>query len=112
MLGIGCRDPLGHAVGRDAPVITPGRFEQGVDAERRADYPAAIHYYRHAVRLYASAHQFHFGLARAYSLSGDNRRALRELERARALGGSDSQRAIYQAKLDTLRRLSARHAGH
>jgi len=39
-------------------------------------------------------------------------RALRELERARALGGSDSQRAIYQAKLDTLRRLSARHAGH
>lgn len=88
------------------------QFMQGVDAERRADYPAAIHYYRHAVRLYASAHQFHFGLARAYSLSGDNRRALRELERARALGGSDSQRAIYQAKLDTLRRLSARHAGH
>ncbi len=88
------------------------QFIQGVEAERRADYAAAIHYYRHAVRLYGSAHQFHFGLARAYSLSGDNRRAVRELERARELGSSDHLRAIYQAKLEALRRLTARHAGH
>lgn len=88
------------------------QFMQGVEAERRADYPTAIHYYRRAVRLYGTAHQFHFGLARAYSLSGDNRRAARELEQARTLGNSDRLRAIYQAKLDTLRRLTARHGGH
>jgi len=88
------------------------QFMQGVEAERRADYPTAIHYYRHAIRLYGTAHQFHFGLARVYSLSGDNRRAAHELEQARTLGKTDRLRAIYQAKLDTLRKLNAGHAGH
>ncbi|MGH8054100.1 MAG: transglutaminase domain-containing protein [Stenotrophomonas sp.] len=88
------------------------QFMQGVQAERAADYALAVHYYGKAVRLYSRAHQFHFGLARAYFLSGNNRMAEREMTRARALGGSDEQRAIYQTKLDGIRRLEARHAAH
>lgn len=88
------------------------QFMQGVAAERAADYTLAAHYYRKAVRLYGRAHQFHFGLARAYFLSGNNRLAEREMTRARALSGSDEQRAIYQSKLEGIRRMEARHASH
>jgi len=87
-------------------------FIQGVQAERRNDYPAAIAHYRHAIRLYPGAHQFQFGLARAYSLNGDNRRATKALERARALGDNERVRAVYQAKLNMLRTLTARHQVH
>lgn len=76
----------------------------GTDAERHGDYRSAVRYYRRAVRLYAGAHQFHFGLARAYFLAGDNRKAERELRIARDLGHGDTQR-VYQAKLDSLRRI-------
>lgn len=88
------------------------QFMQGVMAERSGDYAQAVEYYRHAVRLHGQAHQFHFGLARAYFLSGDNRRAEREMTKARALGGNDQMRAIYQSKLDAIRRLSSQHAVH
>ncbi len=88
------------------------QFMQGVAAERSGDYALAVDYYRHAVRLHNSAHQFHFGLARAYFLSGNNRLAEREMSKARALGGSDQTRAVYQSKLDAIRRLSGRHAAH
>ncbi|AMJ58731.1 MULTISPECIES: tetratricopeptide repeat protein [Stenotrophomonas] len=85
------------------------QFMQGNSAERDGDYALATHYYRQAVRLYDHAHQFHFGLARAYFLSGNNRLAEREMKRARDLGG-DPLRAVYQSKLDGIRRLEARHA--
>lgn len=85
------------------------QFMQGNSAERDGDYALAAHYYRQAVRLYGKAHQFHFGLARAYFLSGNNRLAEREMARARDLGG-DQLRAVYQTKLDGIRRLEARHA--
>ncbi len=88
------------------------QFMQGVAAERRGDYAKAVDGYRHAIRLYGNAHQFHFGLARAYFLLGENQRAMREMARARELGGSDRLRAIYQAKLDGLHRLNARQALH
>lgn len=86
------------------------QFMQGAAAERAGDYTTAVTAYRHAVRLYGNAHQFHFGLARVYFLSGDNRRAERELEQAQKLGGSDQARALYQAKLDSLRRVTAHTA--
>ena len=86
------------------------QFMQGVEAERRNDYAQAVVAYRRAVQLYGNVHQFHFGLARAYFLEGDNRRAMRELARARELGGNDHVRAVYQSKLDNLRRISGRHA--
>lgn len=88
------------------------QFMQGMQAERRGDYAKAVDDYRHAIHLYGNAHQFHFGLARAYFLLGENQRAMREMERARKLGGSDRVRAVYQAKLDGLHRLNARHAPH
>ncbi|MQP77653.1 tetratricopeptide repeat protein [Stenotrophomonas sp. MYb238] len=84
------------------------QFMQGVEAERRGDYAQATAAYRHAIRLYGNAHQFHFGLARAYFLQGENQRAMREMARARELGGTDQVRAVYQAKLDSLHRINAR----
>ena len=86
-------------------------FMQGVAAERRGDYPTAIADYRRAIRLYPGAHQFQFGLARAYSLNGDNRRATRAMQQARALGDSERVRAVYQAKLNWLHTLAARQRG-
>ena len=85
------------------------QFMLGRQAESQGDYGAAIRYYRRAVSLYPSAHQFHFGLARAYFLRGDNRMAERELMRARSLG-PESERTRYQAKLDGLHRLEQRSA--
>jgi tetratricopeptide (TPR) repeat protein len=88
------------------------QFLQATNAERSGNYPLAVHYYRNALKLYDNAHQFHFGLARVYFLSGNNRLAEREMEKARRLGDSDQLRAVYQAKLDSLRRLQARRSPH
>jgi len=90
-------------VQRDDPFV---QFRLGNQAEQRRDYAAAIGYYRRAVRMYDTAHQFHFGLARAYFLAGDTRRASREMARARDLAGDNGGvlKAQYQAKLDSLAR--------
>ncbi|MCW4453704.1 tetratricopeptide repeat protein [Flavobacterium sp. MXW15] len=88
------------------------QFRLGVEAERRSDYAAAVRHYRRAVDLHGNAHQFHFGLARAHFLNGDNRRAERELEYAQRLGDNDEIRARYQDKLESLRRWSRRTAQH
>ncbi len=86
------------------------QFRLGNLAEQRHDYAQAVHYYKKAVRLYGNAHQFHFGLARAYFLAGDNRRASQEMMRARDLAGenADVLRASYQAKLDSIQRWRSR----
>lgn len=82
------------------------QYMLGTQAERAGKLEEAIRYYRHAVRLYDTAHQFHFGLARAYFLTGQFKRADRELTRAQLLGGAPEQ-ARYQAKLDSLARWRA-----
>lgn len=83
------------------------QFRLGNEAEQRRDYADAIRAYRRAISLYGTAHQFHFGLARAYFLAGDNRRASVEMSKARDLAGTNADflKAQYQAKLDTLHRL-------
>ncbi len=83
------------------------QFRLGNEAEQRHDYTDAIRAYRRAISLYSTAHQFHFGLARAYFLAGDNRRASVEMSKARDLAGTNADflKAQYQAKLDTLHRL-------
>ncbi|MBH1432791.1 tetratricopeptide repeat protein [Stenotrophomonas maltophilia] len=82
------------------------QYMLGTQAERAGQLDEAIRYYRQAVRLYDTAHQFHFGLARVYFLAGQLQRADRELLRAQALGGAPEQ-ARYQAKLDSLARWRA-----
>ena len=86
------------------------QYMLATQAEQRHDYAQAIHHYRRALRLYNSAHQFHFGLARVYFLSGDNHRASIEMQRARDLAGADGDalKDQYQAKLDSLQRWRAR----
>lgn len=71
--------------------------------ERDGDLGQAANHYRKAIRLYDGEHRFHFGLARVYFLLGDTRRAGKALAHARELSQGDT-RALYQAKLDTLRR--------
>jgi len=80
------------------------QFMAGRQAESDGKYDAAIDHYRRAISLYPSAHQFHFGLARAYFLAGNSRLAEREMRRARDLG-PENDRTRYQAKLDGLQRL-------
>ena len=80
------------------------QFMLGRQAESSGQYAQAITHYRRAIGLYPSAHQFHFGLARVYFLTGDSRMAEREMRRARDLGPEDD-RTRYQAKLEGLRRL-------
>ncbi|KAF1015977.1 MAG: hypothetical protein GAK31_01461 [Stenotrophomonas maltophilia] len=82
------------------------QYMQGAQAERAGRLDEAIAHYRRAVRLYDTAHQLHFGLARAYFLRGQLRRANAELTRAQQLGGAPLQ-ARYQAKLDSLARWRA-----
>lgn len=83
------------------------QFRLGNEAEQRRNYPEAIRAYRRAISLYGTAHPFHFGLARAYFLDGDIRRASVEMAKARDLAGSNAGllKAQYQAKLDSLHRL-------
>jgi len=80
------------------------QFMLGRQAETRGDYAEAATRYRRAIALYPAAHQFHFGLARVYFLSGEGKLAERELRRARELG-PENDRTRYQAKLDSLHRL-------
>ncbi|MDA3304277.1 MULTISPECIES: tetratricopeptide repeat protein [Stenotrophomonas] len=82
------------------------QYMLGAEAERAGQLDQAIRHYRQAVRLYDTAYQFHFGLARAYFLAGQLKRADRELLRAQELGGAPQQ-ARYQAKLDSLARWRA-----
>ena len=80
------------------------QFMLALECENSGDYDCAIARYRRAIALQGEEHQFHFGLARAYFLSGDLARAQRELGRAYTLGGNESVRDVYRQKLDGLRR--------
>lgn len=80
------------------------QFMRALECESNGDYDCAIARYRRAVRLQNGEHTFHFGLARAYFLSGDLARAQRELGRAYALGGNEQVRSVYRQKLENLRR--------
>lgn len=83
------------------------QFLMALECEKHADYACAVQHYQRAIRLHDNEHRFYFGLARAYLHLGNARRAGRALARAQALG-DDSTRGIYQAKLESLKRLSRR----
>ncbi len=66
---------------------------QAMDAEKQGDYALAVKRYKRAIRLHGSEPRFHRGLARAYLQLGDERRAHRALNRARALGPGGEEQA-------------------
>jgi len=80
------------------------QFMMALECENTGDYDCAIARYRRAITLQGEEHQFHFGLARVYFLSGDLARAQRELGRAYTLGGTENVRSVYRQKLEGLRR--------
>lgn len=87
------------------------QFMRALECEDAGDYDCAIARYRNAIRSQSGEHQFHFGLARAYFLSGRLDRAEGELRRALVLAGDAPVRAIYRGKLAHLRRWRANQAG-
>lgn len=81
------------------------QFLLAAEYERKGDLARAAAHYKRAIRLYPDEHRFHFGLARVQFQLGQTRRAGKALARARELSDGQTS-ALYQAKLDTLRRMS------
>jgi len=77
-------------------------FLLAAEYEKRGDGARAVEHYRHAIRLHGDEHRFYSGLARAYLLEGDLRRARRALRRALSLAEDQAARASYQARLEQL----------
>ena len=77
-------------------------FLLAVENEKRGDGGRAVKHYLRAIRLHGDEHQFYSGLARAYLLDGDPRRARHALKRALSLVKDEATRAAYQARLEQL----------
>lgn len=80
-------------------------FLLGSRHEREGNLELAARDYRQAIQLFPDEHRFHFGLARVYFQLGQHRRASKALARAEQLS-EGSNRQLYHAKLDALRRLT------
>ena len=78
------------------------QFLLAMEYEKQGDGARAAKYYLRAIRLHGDEHRFFSGLARAYLLDGDPRRARHALERALSLATDDASRASYQTRLDQL----------
>ena len=78
------------------------QFLLAMEYEKQGDGARAAKHYLLAIRLHGSEHRFYSGLARAYLLDGDPRRARRALERALALARDEASRGSYQARLEQL----------
>jgi Flp pilus assembly protein TadD len=66
------------------------QFILGLDCEKHGDFRKAVVHYRRAIRLYGGEHEFHAGMARAYTQLGDTRRAQRASLRAQQLIDADA----------------------
>ena len=78
------------------------QFMKAMEYEKQGDGAQAIRHYLRAMRLHGHEHRFYSGLARAYLLDGDPRRARRALQRALSLAKEEAARASYQARLKQL----------
>ncbi|MEO8365573.1 MAG: tetratricopeptide repeat protein, partial [Pseudoxanthomonas sp.] len=79
------------------------QFLLAMEYEKQGDGTRAAQHYLRAIKLHANEHRFYFGLARAYLLNHDLRRARRALERAISLASDEPTRASYQATLEQWR---------
>ena len=78
------------------------QFLLAMEYEKQADGARAARHYLRAIRLHGDEHRFYSGLARAYLLDSDPRRARHALERALSLARDETTRASYQARLEQL----------
>lgn len=79
------------------------QFLTAAEYERQGEAARAVKHYRRAIKLHGSEHRFYYGLARAYLLSDNRRRAQQALGHALALSKDDPTRAAYREMLDGLR---------
>ncbi|MET0893506.1 MAG: tetratricopeptide repeat protein [Pseudoxanthomonas sp.] len=78
------------------------QFLMADEYERQGYAALAIRHYQRAIRLHGGEHRFHYGLARAFLLAGNHRRALRALERALSLSHDEASRNLYREKMAEL----------
>jgi len=79
-------------------------FDQGRKAMDAGDYAAARRLFERELRRDPNHHEFHFWLAAAAAQLGDRRTADAELRKALAVSTTNSERDLYSAKLERLRR--------
>jgi Flp pilus assembly protein TadD len=78
------------------------QFLLALEYEKRGDGARAVKHYLRAIGLHGDEHRFYSGLARAYLLDDDPRRARRALQRALFLAGDEATRSSYQSRLQQL----------
>jgi Tfp pilus assembly protein PilF len=78
-------------------------FVRGLKHEMRGEYAAARDQFRRAIRMHPGEHEFHFALARAAFMLGDERGAGRALDRARSMAPDVPTQHRYETKLAALR---------
>ncbi len=72
------------------------------------EYKAAISYYKKAIRLKKTEHNFYFGLAKSYLMLNDFDNADRYLARAKSMSTENKQKQQYQSKINALNNITAK----
>lgn len=77
-------------------------FDMAQQAYLDKQYQAALTWYKRAVERADYRHEFYFGLSRTYWVMGDERRAMKNMQKAIALSSSDNKQR-YQLKLNAMK---------
>lgn len=77
-------------------------FDMAQQAYVDKQYQAALTWYKRAVERADYRHEFYFGLSRTYWVMGDERRAMKNMQKAIALSSSDNKQR-YQLKLNAMK---------
>lgn len=96
-------DALQQRLAQLQPYPPFAHFDAGIDALRRGSFLEARDLFEKELARSAYLHEAHFGLARAYQGLGDTRRMRRHLQLARDYSSTGRERALYAAKLESLK---------
>jgi tetratricopeptide (TPR) repeat protein len=77
-------------------------FDVAQQAYFDKEYQRALTWYKRAVEKADYRHEFYFGLSRAYWATGDERRAMKNMQKAIALSAADNKQR-YQSKLNAMK---------
>lgn len=77
-------------------------FSLAEEAYNEKNYAQAAKHYRDAIRRKAKVHEFHFGLARAYSQMGEDGKVETQLKLAMRYAPSNFDQNRYSQKLNSM----------